>query len=118
MILLLIGFLSGIISGMGIGGGTVLIPAMVVLAGTTQHVAQGLNLAFFIPTGISAIIIHAKRKLICFKTAFNLIITGVIGAVTGSVLASYLTASLLRKVFGVFLLIMGIYELMRKDKTN
>jgi uncharacterized membrane protein YfcA len=118
MLLFIIGLLSGMIGGMGIGGGTVLIPSLVFIIGVSQHVAQGINLISFIPTSIIAIFVHSKNKHIVFKTALHLILAGVIGAAVGSFTASYISASLLRKLFGIFLLVMGIYELVRKEKKD
>ncbi len=118
MLLFIIGLLSGIIGGMGIGGGTILIPSLVFVIGVSQHVAQGVNLISFIPTSIFAIFIHSKNKHIQFKTAFHLILAGAIGAILGSFMASYISVSLLRKLFGGFLLVMGIYELVRKEKKD
>ena len=57
----LIGFLSGIISGMGIGGGTILIPALLFLTDITQQQAQGINLIYFIPTALTALMTHQKQ---------------------------------------------------------
>lgn len=118
MLLIIIGLISGVISGMGIGGGTVLIPALIFLAGTSQHVAQGVNLTAFIPTALVAIYIHAKNKHIRFKLAFHLILAGILGAVLGSRMASSISSDSLRKLFGAFLLIMGLYEFIRKDKVK
>lgn len=118
MLLFIIGLFSGVIGGMGIGGGTLLIPALVFIIGTSQHIAQGVNLASFIPTSLTAIYVHSKNKRIQFKIAFHLILTGVFGAILGSIIASYMSASLLRKLFGGFLLIMGVYELFRKEKKS
>ena len=58
----LIGFGSGIISGMGIGGGTILIPALLFLTGLDQHQAQGINLIYFVPTAVTALCIHFQEK--------------------------------------------------------
>ena len=60
MILAVIGFISGIISGMGIGGGAILIPALVMLTDLSQQSIQGINLIYFIPTAIAALISHIK----------------------------------------------------------
>ena len=76
MVLFLIGVVSGIVSGMGIGGGAILIPALVIFIKPEQHVAQSVNLLFFIPTAIVALIIHIKNKHIDFKMALPIIITG------------------------------------------
>jgi uncharacterized membrane protein YfcA len=116
MILFLIGLASGIISGMGIGGGTILIPALVLFVKPEQHIAQSVNLLFFIPTAIIALIIHIKNKRIDFKMALPIIIAGVGGAFLGSRLALSLPGPVLKKIFGVFLLAMGCYEMIRKGK--
>jgi len=118
MLLFIIGLLSGMVGGMGIGGGTILIPSLILFTGTTQHAAQGINLASFIPTAIAAIFIHARNGHVRFKLAFHLILSGTLGAVSGSVLASYMSAPVLRKMFGIFLLVMGVYELLRRDKKQ
>lgn len=116
--LIIIGFLSGIISGMGIGGGTILIPSLVFFASLNQHEAQGVNLIVFIPTAIVAIIIHLKNKNIVFKIAIYIILFGLIGSFIGSSLAVNISSDILRKIFGVFLFIMGLYELFGKKKNT
>lgn len=115
MLLFIIGLCSGIISGMGIGGGTILIPSLIFLAGLNQHAAQGVNLASFIPTAIVAIIIHTKNKHIKFKLALHLTLAGLIGAAAGSMAAAAMPPDMLRKLFGLFFLAMGVYELVRKE---
>ena len=62
MIEILIGMISGIVSGTGMGGGTILIFLLTFMMGIEQHVAQATNLIFFIPTSIVAIIINIKNK--------------------------------------------------------
>jgi uncharacterized membrane protein YfcA len=118
MLLFFIGFLSGMIGGMGIGGGTILIPSMIFFAGVSQHVAQGINLVSFIPTALAAVLVHIKNKHIRFKLAINLLLTGAIGAIIGSLFALQIPGKLLRQLFGGLLLIMGIFELLRKKKKK
>lgn len=55
------GAVSGVLSGMGIGGGVLLIPALVLLGGVAQHSAQGINLLYFLPTAMGALWILVKR---------------------------------------------------------
>lgn len=117
MILFIIGLASGIISGMGIGGGAVLIPALVIFVQPEQHIAQSVNLLFFIPTAIIALIVHIKNKKIDFKIAFPIILAGLIGAFFGSRFAISLSGVQLKKYFGIFLFVMGIYEMIRKEKN-
>ena len=95
----LAGFFSGIISGMGIGGGTVLIPALTIFLNVAQHNAQGINLLYFIPTALIALVVHFKNRAVDLKVAFPMMLTGVFGACGGAMLASVMEATLLKKLF-------------------
>ncbi len=112
------GFLSGVISGMGIGGGTILIPALSIFLSVSQKQAQGVNLLYFIPTAAVSLYVHIKNKNIVFKTSFIIAGMGIIGAVFGAVLANKIDTNLLRKLFAAFLLAMGFYEIVKKDKKK
>jgi uncharacterized membrane protein YfcA len=118
MLLFLIGLASGIISGMGIGGGTILIPALVIFVHPDQHIAQSVNLLFFIPTAVIALIVHIKNKRVNFKISIPVAFFGLMGAYLGSKIAFSLPGTSLKKYFGVFLLVLGFYEMIRKDKKN
>ena len=111
MIEILTGIVSGIVSGTGMGGGTILILILSVFMGIDQHTAQATNIIFFIPTSIIAIIVNLKQKLIDIKTVITLIITGVIGATIGAILANNINSENLKKYFGIFLGIIAIYEI-------
>lgn len=118
MLIILISILSGIVSGMGIGGGTILIPALTIFLKAPQHIAQSVNLLSFIPTAIVAIISHIKQGNIEKKITFKLILCGVLGAIIGSYFAVKLPGNVLRRLFGGFLLAMGIYEVCCKKKCK
>lgn len=118
MLIIIIGFLAGIIGGMGIGGGTILIPSLVFFLGTQQQVAQSVNLLSFIPTATVAIFIHLRNKNIETKLVLKLIILGLMGAIIGSFIAVKLDAKLLKKFFGAFLFVMGLYEVFSKKNTK
>ncbi len=113
ILLAFIGFLSGIISGMGIGGGTILIPALVMLTDMSQQALQGINLIYFIPTAIIALITHLKNHNVEKGVVKPIVLYGIIGAVVGSFAALAIDSEILRKIFAVFLAIMGIYELRK-----
>lgn len=117
MILFIIGLGAGIISGMGIGGGAVLIPALAIFFNPEQHIAQSVNLIFFIPTAVVALFIHIRNKRVEFKTAIPVIVSGLVGAYLGSRLAISLQGPVLKKCFAVFLFILGCYELLRRDNN-
>lgn len=114
----LVGFCAGIISGMGIGGGTILIPALLFLTDITQQQAQGVNLIYFIPTAITALITHQKKGSLDWKTAKPLAVLGLVGAAAGAFLAVSLESELLRKIFGGFLFLMGLSEIFKKKKDK
>jgi len=120
VIIFIISLISGIISGMGIGGGTILIPALIIFLNVKQQIAQSTNLLIFVPTSIVALYTHIKQGNIEKKVLKTLIIFGIIGSIIGSILAVSLGSSLLKKMFGVFLLFMGAYEiyLSRKEKAH
>lgn len=116
MLVFIVSIFSGIISGMGIGGGTILIPALTILFNTEQHIAQSVNLLSFIPTAVAALIMHIRNKNVEFSLLLKLITGGVVGAIGGAVLASLTTPSMLRKLFAGFLFLMGAYEICCKKK--
>ena len=111
MIEVLIGLISGIISGTGMGGGTILILLLSIFMGLDQHVAQATNLVFFVPTAIAAIFISLKKKIIDLRAGVVVIIVGVVGATIGAIISSKMNVNLLKKFFGIFLLIIAIYEI-------
>lgn len=111
MLEILIGLISGIISGTGMGGGTILILLLSIFIGLDQHVAQATNLVFFIPTAIAAIFISLRKKKIDLKVGTIIIITGIVGAAIGAIISSKMNVNLLRKIFGIFLLFIAIYEI-------
>ncbi|MSS43253.1 sulfite exporter TauE/SafE family protein [Anaerosalibacter bizertensis] len=116
MKLFIIGFFSGIVSGMGIGGGTILIPSLILFTQLTQKQTQGINLIVFIPISIVALIVHYINKNIEFKLAFLIIIGGIIGALIGSSIAVKINPNILKKLFSILLLCIGISELFIKKE--
>ena len=111
MIEILTGFISGIVSGTGMGGGTILILCLSIFLGIDQKMAQATNLIFFIPTSIAAIYVNIKEKKINLKIAKIIILWGIIGSVIGAVIAQKINVDLLRKLFGIFLAIIAIHEI-------
>lgn len=111
-----IGVCAGVISGMGIGGGTILIPALLFLTDLNQQQAQGVNLIYFIPTAVVALWTHKKNGTLDLETAKPLAFFGLIGAAAGAVLAVSLESGVLRKLFGAFLLLMGLSEICKKKR--
>lgn len=110
------GIVSGILGAMGMGGGGILVIVLTVFMGYEQALAQGINLMFFIPCAIVAIIIYSRKKLIEWKIAVPFSILGCIGSIIGSILSSYINSKILSVIFGIMLLIIGIKELFSKKQ--
>lgn len=99
------------------GGGTILILCLSLFCNMNQHIAQATNLVFFIPTSCAAIFINWKQKLIKWKVAIPICISGCIGAVIGSIISNKMDVNNLRKYFGYFLgliAILQIYTLIKE----
>lgn len=111
MIEILVGVISGIVTAIGMGGGTVLILLLTVFLAISQHIAQATNLLFFVPTAVTTIVLNLKEKNVELKVGINIIIFGIIGAIIGSFLANKIDVRNLRKIFGIFLLFVAIHEI-------
>lgn len=113
MVYAVIGFFAGIIGGMGMGGGTILIPALILFTNIDPKIAQSINLLSSIPMTIIALIIHIKNKNVVFKLVIPIALFGVLGAVFGSFVANFISSEILQKIFGLFLLVVGIFEVKK-----
>ena len=107
---LIAGFLAGVPGGMGMGGGTVLIPILIVFLSTNQQVAQAVNLITFIPMAIVVLIFHFKNKLVKIKDLLWLILPAVVVGIGGSFLASIIEGTLLKRIFGGFLIVLSVVQ--------
>ena len=115
---LLAGLFSGIIGGMGLGGGAVLIIYLTVFKNMEQLKAQGINLLFFIPIATLAVIIYTFKKQIKWKVTLPLALGGMLGAVGGYFLTDFIGGNFTAKLFGGFLILLGIKELFLKNKSK
>ena len=111
MLEILTGLASGIVSGTGMGGGTILILILSFFMGVNQHTAQATNLVFFVPTSISAIIVSIKEKLINWNIGITIAISGIVGAIIGAKISSDMDVNRLKKIFGIFLVLIALYEI-------
>ena len=107
---IVIGLISGIVGGLGMGGGTVLILLLSMFANIEQHIAQGTNVIFFVPTAIAAIFVFIKNKNIKFKVGIPVCLWGLLGAFIGASISSNMEVGILRKCFGIFLIAIAIYQ--------
>lgn len=111
LLYLTVGFFSGFLGGMGMGGGTVLIPALTIFLGVEQHIAQATNLIAFLPMAAFTLNVHKKSGLLKTEGLFWIIVPAVVTAVVGGLVASVLPAAALRKLFGAFLIALAVRQL-------
>ena len=115
---LLAGLFSGIIGGMGLGGGAVLIIYLTVFQNVEQLRAQGRNLLFFIPIAMTAVIIYAFKKQIKWRVTIPLAAGGTLGAVAGFFLTHVIGGNFTAKLFGGFLILLGLKEIFTKSQKG
>ena len=109
----LAGAATGIITGFGIGGGTLLILWLTMVRGTDQLAAQGTNLLYFLPSAACALVSHIKNRCVLWRAVFFCTVAGVPVTVFAALFAAGIDTSLLRRIFGAFLIIVGVSELLR-----
>ena len=114
---LLVGAVTGVLSGFGIGGGTLLLVYMTAFAGVEQSLAQGINLVYFLPAGLLALPAHVKNGYIEKKALLPAVGAGLVLAALGAWAATGLDTQLLRRCFGGFLILIGLKELFGGGKT-
>ncbi|NLP41832.1 MAG: sulfite exporter TauE/SafE family protein [Veillonellaceae bacterium] len=116
---ILAGLAAGILSGLlGVGGGIVLVPMMVFILGVSQHIAQGVSLLVIIPTAASGLWHLHKEKLVDYKTAALLSLGAIAGAMLSANFVQSLPAAELKKIFGVFVIIMGGRMIFAKPRAK
>lgn len=113
---LLAGAATGVLSGFGVGGGTLLLVYMTVFAGLDQHLAQGINLLYFLPAGLMALPAHLKNGYVVTPVLLPAIGAGLALAALAAWAATALDVEVLRKCFGAFLIIVGTMELFGKAR--
>ncbi|MBP3463994.1 MAG: sulfite exporter TauE/SafE family protein [Clostridia bacterium] len=112
------GLISGIVTSLGMGGGTILILLLTIFLNIDQHISQATNLIFFIPTSLVATLINVKNKKINFQISKKIITYGVIGAIIGSFISGKLPNQKLKKIFGIFLFIIAIFQIYEIYTTH
>ncbi len=112
----LFGLMSGIFGGLGMGGGTLLIPLLTIFLSLDQKLSQGINLVSFLVMAIFSLLIHYKNGFIETKGIIYIILSGVIFSVLGALLAGFLPSKILRTAFGVFLCLLSLVEVVKVFK--
>ena len=111
---ILAGAATGVLSGFGVGGGSLLLIWLTRFAGVPQTVAQGVNLLYFLPTAAASLPAHFRHGFVEKKALLPAIGAGLACSALTAWAATALDVSLLQKCFGVFLIVIGLRELFRK----
>lgn len=114
-------FLIALLSGMGVGGGGLLVIYLTLFENVEQVIAQGTNLSFFIATALASTVYNVKKKKIVWKITLVLSISGAVFSLLGSFLVEAIDRDILRKLFGGMLALGGISSLISsfvKKKQN
>ncbi len=115
-LLVLIGLLAGFVGGsLGLGGGIIIVPALVFILGLTQHNAQGTSLVVLLfPVGLFAVYNYQKAGMINWKMAWIIMIAVVVGSYFGSLLSIHMPEKILKKAFGFFILLVSLKMILGK----
>lgn len=108
IIYLISGALAGLLGGMGMGGGTVLIPVLTIFLGVNQHVAQATNVIAFLPMAAFALAEHKKKGYLKTEGLLAVILPALVSAIGLSIAAAFIDATQLRRLFGVFLIALAV----------
>ena len=114
----LCGLGASVISAWGVGGGTLLLLVMTLFLGVDQRTAQGVNLLFFLPTAASALVCHARGGYLDKPTLKAAVPAAVAAALIGAWVSNAVDVEVLRKPFGVYLLLSGVSLVWPKKKDG
>ena len=117
-LLILFGVIGGIFGGMGMGGGTMLIPLLTIFLNFSQKVSQGFNIFSFLVMAVFALIIHIKNGLVDIKSVIPIVLSGILFSLGGAYLANLVKGNVLKIIFGVFLILLAIFEIFKLFKEN
>ena len=107
-----IGLLAGVVSAsLGVGGGSIMVPAMVVFLGVDQATAQGTSLLVILPTAAAGVASHLRRGSVRFSPTWVVGASGVVAALLGAYVALHINEGALRLLFAGFLIVLGLREI-------
>ena len=115
---LLAGSVLGILAGLGVGGGSLLILWLTLVLGEPAETAAGINLLFFVPTAVTASLFRLKQGKLDFRRILPALLAGVAAAWALTLLARNMDTEILRKPFGILLLVTGVRELFYRDRKD
>lgn len=110
--LVLAGIFSGIVAGMGMGGGTILVPILTLLLGLSQRLSQAINLIAFLPLAIVTVFIYAKKKMIDFSVWWKVSLPACIMAIICSYFSLRVSSAILKICYAFFLIVLSVWQIV------
>lgn len=114
----LVGAATGVLSGCGVGGGTLLVLYLTAVAGLEQYQAGGVNLMYFLACATPALVSHARRGRVEWQGVVWCLVLGIPAAIAAGAVAGQLDVGLLRRLFGVLMLYVGIKEVFARKPNE
>jgi len=115
VIALIVGLIAGASAGLfGVGGGFLMVPAMVLLLDQSQHVAQGTSLLVIVPTTLVGTALNVRRRNVDLPLLVPLAVAGIVGAVLGALASVRLDPDTLRRIFGIVMILVSLRLFVRR----
>lgn len=111
---ILAGLTGGILAGMGMGGGTLTLPILVLVMNVAQLTAQFANLIAFLPSGTAALFVHVKNGLVSKENLIYMLVPSIVACIGCSFFATEANGDLLKKLFGGFLVLVAVVSFVSK----
>lgn len=108
-----VGVLMGVLTGMGIGGGGLLVMYLTVFGGMGQVAAQGCNLLFFVFASASSLYVHSRKRILDYRMIGMAVVLASVGALLGTALTGVLPEQIIRKIYGWMLIFAGVSTVVR-----
>lgn len=118
VVAILVGLATGIISGFGIGGGSLLVLYLTAVVGIEQYAASGINLLYFLACAPAALVSHIRGKRVVWSAVVWCTLAGLLTSAAAAYVASLVETDLLRRLFGGLLLYIGVRELFCKKQES
>lgn len=115
-VMIIVGTVLGVLAGLGIGGGSILILWLTLILDMPQQAARSINLLFFLPSAVIACIFRWRQGTLDFKKVLPAMIAGCVSAGFFSMIAALVDTEVLRKPFGIILLLTGLRELLYRPR--
>lgn len=114
----LIGILLGGLSGLGVGGGSLLMLWLTLVTGAEQEYARLMNLMFFIPCALAVSFFRWRQGKLDWSITLSAVAAGCVGAIAGNLWRQHLDLALLRKIFGILFILCGTRELLYRPRKS